>query len=129
MRVGLVFRVIVFVLCMNLALPLNAAMEDPTRPPTANATTSHKVKSKKIQRPRWVLTSTLVSPQRRTAVINNRVVSRGDRVNGATVINIHPALVRLRARGRDVTLVMLKKKVKSLSQQPPSRQALSRQGK
>ena len=126
MRGGLVYRAIACVVCLSLSLPLNAAMEDPTRPPTGEAKVARAVKAKTNQRPRWVLTSTLVSPQRRTAVINNRVVSRGDRVNGATVINIHPALVRLRARGRDVTLVMLKKKVKSLSQQPPSRQALSR---
>jgi hypothetical protein len=122
-------RAITFLACLSLALPLSAAMDDPTRPPTADTKISHVVKTKKSQRPRWVLTSTLVSAGRRTAVINDRVVSRGDRVNGATVVNIQPATVRLRARGRDVTLVMLKRKIKSLSRQQTSRQPLLRQGK
>jgi MSHA biogenesis protein MshK len=98
------------------------AMEDPTRPPTAKATSSY-VPVKKRQGPRWVLNSTLISSDRRTAVINDRVVAVGDRVNGATVVSIQPSAVRLRDKGREVTLVMLKKNIKSLS-----RVALSSQG-
>lgn len=99
-----------------LVMPAQAAIEDPTRPPGMNMVTtpSDAIKSG----PRWVLTSTLVSAGRRTAVINDRVVSKGDRVNGATVIDIQPSRVRLSASGRDVTLVMLKRNVKTPSRQP-----------
>lgn len=90
------------------------AMEDPTRPPTAKAISSY-TPVKKSKRPRWTLHSTLVSSGRRTAVINDRVVSQGDRINGATVVSIQPSAVRLRDRGREVTLMMLKKNIKSLS--------------
>ena len=101
-------------LCLFAVMPLQAALEDPTRPPTATPTVY--ASPKKHSRPRWVLTSTLVSAQRRTAVVNDKVVARGDRINGARVISIEPSAVRLRVGRRDVTLMMLKKDVKSSSQ-------------
>jgi MSHA biogenesis protein MshK len=109
-------------LIMLLWMPSLLAMEDPTRPPTARATSSY-VPAKKRQGPRWVLNSTLISSDRRTAVINDRVVAQGDQINGATVVSIQPSAVRLRDNGREVTLVMLKKNIKSLS-----RVVLSSQG-
>lgn len=115
------FLTALFVL-LFLTSPLQA-MEDPTRPPTAKATSTY-VSAKKSKGPRWRLHSTLVSSGRRTAVINNRVVSQGDRINGATVVSIQPSAVRLRDKGREVTLMMLKKNIKSLS-----RAALPSQGK
>lgn len=99
------------------------ALDDPTRPPTIKAKSSY-VSGKKSRGSRWILHSTLVSSGRRTAVINDRVVAQGDRINGATVVSIEPSMVRLRAKGREVTLVMLKKNIKSLS-----RVVLSSQGK
>jgi len=126
MRAGSVFEflkktrlvIIVVLITLLLVMPSQAALKDPTRPPTTTVSASPE----KIQRLRWVLTSTLVSAQRRTAVINDTVVSRGDRINGATVISIQPATVRLRARGRNITLMMLKKNIKSLSRVVSSRQ-------
>lgn len=126
MRVGSVCdflknpRIIIVTTMLLLAMPLQAALEDPTRPPTA--TIAIPASSEKAQRPRWVLTSTLISAQRRTAVINDTVVSHGDRINGAKVIHIKPSAVRLRVSGREITLVMLKKNIKSLSQVTSSRQ-------
>ena len=126
MRDGLVFNMsrlvkkdrlpmalLILFLMLLWVSPLQA-MEDPTRPPTAKATT-HFVVGKKSHAPRWRLHSTLVSSDRRTAVINDRVVSQGDRINGATVVSIQPSTVRLRDKGREVTLVMLNKNIKSLS--------------
>lgn len=100
------------VICLFAVMSLQAAMEDPTRPPTASA---HIYVAPAKQSPRWVLTSTLVSAERRSAVVNDRVVMRGDRINGATIISIQPSTVRLRVGGRDITLMMLKKNIKSLS--------------
>ena len=90
------------------------ALEDPTRPPTAEIKTNF-VSIQKSQQSRWTLNSTLVSSGRRTAVINDQAVSQGDRINGAIVVSIEPSTVRLREKGREVTLVMLQKNIKSLS--------------
>jgi MSHA biogenesis protein MshK len=102
------------IVLLLLVMPVQAAMEDPTRPPSlsggkAVAGVRHK------PRPRWRLSSTLISPQRRSAVIDGRVVVRGDRINGATVISIESGAVRLRAKGREFTLLLLEKEIKSLS--------------
>ena len=120
------FKKPTFIACLAMSLvtiPVLAAKDDPTRPPGMSAATS-SVKGAGSKGPRWVLRSTLVSPGRRTAVINDRVVSKGDRVNGATVVEIQPLTVRLRARDREVTLVMLKKNVKTLS-----KHSIGQQGK
>jgi hypothetical protein len=98
------------------------ALEDPTRPPSAEIKT-HYVATQKSQQPRWTLNSTLVSSGRRTAIINNKAVSLGDRINGATVVSIEPSTVRLREKGREVTLMMLQKNIKSLSRSESSGQA------
>ncbi|MDT8383709.1 MAG: hypothetical protein RRB22_04775 [Gammaproteobacteria bacterium] len=90
------------------------AMQDPTRPPVAEAT-ARAVAVQQNSSPRWTLHSTLVSSARRTAVINDRVVSQGDRINGATVVSIQPAAVLLRVAGRELRLGMEKKNIKSLS--------------
>lgn len=101
-------------------LPVQAIF-DPTRPPGLSSVPATAARAVE-KGPRWVLKSTLVSPQRRTAVINDRVVGLGDRVRGATVIEISPSRVRLRSRGADITLVMLKKNIKTLSRQATTRQ-------
>jgi hypothetical protein len=125
MRAGSVFNICKQIIaitalgCLVAVMPVQAALEDPTRPPTAKAT--NYASPKKNHRPRWVLTSTLVSSQRRTAVINDKVVARGDRINGARVVSIQPSVVRLRIGARDITLMMLKKNIKSLSQVATSR--------
>lgn len=103
------------------AAPAMATLEDPTRPPNASAVATNPV-VKRTSAPRWVLSSTLISPQRRSAVINSRVVSRGDRVAGATVVEIRPSRVRLRYQGRDITLAMLNKNIKTPSTQPARQQ-------
>jgi hypothetical protein len=42
-------------------------------------------------------------------------VARGERINGARVLSIEPSAVRLKINGREITLTMLKKKIKTLS--------------
>jgi len=84
-------------------------LDDPTRPPTAQSAKVHKAARKPL---RWTLSSTLVSAQRRTAVINGRVVGVGEKINGARVVAILPSKVHLRRKGRDITLVLLKQDVK-----------------
>lgn len=86
---------------------VGAALDDPTRPPFFMATgkkppTVIRRKTPKV----WELTSTLISPQRKVAVINGRTVSEGDRIDKAIVVKITHASVRLRRGTRDFTVVL-----------------------
>jgi len=119
-----VFRRLTIIGFLMLALISHAqAISDPTRPPGLNSVPARSNTTVR-KGPRWVLKSTLISPQRRSAVINNRVVSLGDRVKGATVVDINPSSVRLRSGGAYITLVMLKKNIKA-----PSRKGSQLNGK
>lgn len=102
------FRKTLLLLAVLTAVPMaQAEMNDPTRPPDAKSTTVSSGSAKQAKGPRWVLSSTLVSPGRRSAVINDQVVVKGDKVDGALVLAIEPNQVRLRAQGRELILVML----------------------
>jgi sRNA-binding protein len=83
-----------------------AATNDPMRPVPRPGTVKVAPKAKTRQAPRrnWVLSSTLVGDARRVAVINDHLVSVGDAVFGATVIEIGKRSARLRYAGRDVLL-------------------------
>ena len=58
------------------------------------------------------LTSTLITRDRKSAVINGRQVTVGDKVNGAKVIDISPTEVRIRHRDQILTLHLLPISVK-----------------
>jgi MSHA biogenesis protein MshK len=78
-------------------------LADPMRPDyLSRRTTTHQ-----RQTPRWTLTSTLISPDRRLAVINGQTVKVGDTVNGASVVEILPYAVKLRSRGKMITATLL----------------------
>lgn len=80
-------------LCLWLLVAVSAVsaeVQDPMRPPrthTASPTAPASV---------WELHSTMVSPEQRSAVINGRAVAVGDWIQGAQVVAIEPAWVRLR---------------------------------
>lgn len=78
-------------------------LPDPTRP--ADAPVARARSAAAPAGP--VLQSTLVSPTRRTAVIDGRVVGVGDEVHGGTVIEIQPYEVRIHKNGRDASLRLL----------------------
>ena len=54
--------------------------------------------------PRWQLTSTLLSDQRRVAVINGRSLRPGESVDGARLVSVGPRQAVIRAGGRLHTL-------------------------
>lgn len=90
------------ILWLMPSLGTAGALPDPTRP--ADAPVLRAVGAA----PRGpVLQSTLVSSMRRTAVIDGRTVGIGDRVQGATVIDIQPYEVRIRQNGREASLRLL----------------------
>ncbi len=81
------------------------ALPDPTRPP-GKSLAGHGTGARGVAR--WVLSSTLISPDRRLATINGRIVAVGQRVvGGAVVEEIQPAQVRLRLRSRHFYVKLL----------------------
>jgi len=73
---------------------------DPTRPPAVASPSSTST------RVHWQVTSILFSPQRRVAVVNGRLVTEGEEVDGARVLTIRPASVELRYRTHRLTIPM-----------------------
>jgi len=84
-----------------------AERRDPLRPPdyrSALADAAAPLPRAALDLDAWTLTSTLVSSQRRVAIINGFAVRTGERVAGARVLRIEPGLVRLEIDGRPFTL-------------------------
>ena len=75
------------------------AIVDPMRPPGKSA-----LKISKQQTKNWKLTAILVSPERRMAVINNKLISVGEKVAGARVKVINSNSVELEVDGKRLTL-------------------------
>jgi len=84
-------------LMLSSAVAWAETVRDPTRPPAA----VEPVRAAPQPPARnYILQSTRVSEERRSAVINGRVVVEGDQIGGARVLGIEQARVRLRdARG------------------------------
>lgn len=82
------------------------AFSDPTQP-MGHTGNSSRVAPSRPKGP--VLQSTLVSPQRRLAVISGKQVRVGDTVNGAVVTEISQYEVRMKQGGRETTLRLLPK--------------------
>ena len=101
-----------------IGFPVWGSEYDPTRPPTVkNKILKPIVKAKKPPKPKvksknWVLSSTLVASDRRTAVINDKVLSLGEKINGSKLIDIQSGKVKLLAKGKTRTLEIIKKDVK-----------------
>ena len=79
------------------------SLVDPTRPSSHGPTTSG------LSRGGLVLQSTLVSPERRVAVISGQPLSIGGRIGGAEVVAIQPFQVILSRSGKQSALRMLPK--------------------
>jgi len=100
-------KIIVGIIAMTLSCAsiTTFAFSDPTQPP--GPVTQARAAPSRPTGP--VLQSTLVSPQRRVAIISGKRVQVGDTVNGATVTEISQYEVRLRQGGRETTLRLLPK--------------------
>jgi len=83
-----------------------AQLADPTRPP------AYQGSGARAERP-WDLTSTLVSPGRRVAVINGQVVHEGGHIDGMTVVTIRADKVILRGPGGRETVPLVEQAVKA----------------
>lgn len=110
----------VLVLLLNTAMAVS--LEDPTRPPGATVIRAGKT----VTKPSWVLSSTLISPERRSAIINGKQVTLGDRVNGARVVEIEPAAVKLRNRGGEFSIRLVRNSVVKKSWSQPQDSAIEK---
>ncbi len=114
-RAGRCWIAAVLLLAAGLGVRADATLKDPTRPPTIQSAGRAVATRAAV----WHLTSTLISPKRRVAVINRRSVEAGQHVGGALVVWIGPGRARLRHNGREFTLRLLPWEVKT----PVSRDA------
>ena len=96
-----------------LMLPAVASeFKDPTRP--AGIKTVYSSSNKDRVRS-WKLTSTLISSDRRHAIINGRLVSIGQTINKAKVIAIQPNEVELLHGKKRFRIKLLPQNIKDFS--------------
>lgn len=62
------------------------------------------VKRDEIRAAPWVLSSILYSKQRKHAIINDKLVKKGEVIKGARLIELRPDSVRLLAKGKTIDL-------------------------
>lgn len=91
-------------------------LADPTRPGVSPAGEA-KVRVEKADA--LTLNSTLVSPQRRVAVINGQVMQKGQMVAGATLVAVEPGFVLLHRGGEKIRLTLMTDTVKRAVEQVP----------
>lgn len=98
---------LLLVLHASLAsFPLRAAeLIDPTRPPRGAETPPPTREA--ATRSGWTLESTLVAPDRRVAVINGELVTEGESIGGARVVEIRKLEVLVQTRLGPVILRLL----------------------
>lgn len=106
------FRRLLPFLTLLLLAGRAVALDDPMRPPDYGAATTAAAAGTASAVP-LVLNGTLIGRERRSAVINGRRVSVGDYIDGARVIEIQPAQVRLQRQGSQLTLSLLPVAVKT----------------
>ncbi len=127
-------KLILSIVCSMLVLQINVAAAefyDPMRPPPYALNKLRLEQSKKngpvkkapgseVKKATWVLSSILFSSQRQHAIINNRLVKKGDVIRGAKLIRVKPDSVRLLAKGKIIDL-SLRKANQSIKKSLPER--------
>ncbi|MBA3581100.1 MAG: hypothetical protein H0W44_01465 [Gammaproteobacteria bacterium] len=98
------FMIVAAVLCFGFGYGYGClayaveGLRDPLRPAQAVSASNHVVRSGEVQSP-WRLQSIFISPERRIAILNEKLVSVGDRVAGAEVMAIEANKVVLQSAG------------------------------
>ena len=78
---------------------------DPTRPANYRQKGTNALGTKAA--PKWVLSSTLISPARRLATINGKTVAVGEQIGTAKVVAIESASVAIRDGNKEIILELL----------------------
>ncbi len=105
-------------MCLALTLCFGTAhaLDDPMRPSLIRSAPSEGATTAPQQR--YQLTSTLVSAQRRIAVINGRRLMVGDRIGSARLVAIEADRAILSEAGRTFTLHLIPVTIKRPAPQP-----------
>jgi hypothetical protein len=91
-------------------------LRDPTRPPN---TVSGKTVPDAQQPVKWNLTATIVGPERRVAVINDRAVQIGQKIDGAVLVAVEAGSALLVREGKQMQLKLHKTAVKRTVREAP----------
>lgn len=87
-----------------------AGLPDPTRPPSSEGATGQGKTGEGSaggQRAGMVLQSTMISRDVRSAVINGKTLTEGERIGAATLVAINPYEVTLSQAGREIALRLM----------------------
>jgi hypothetical protein len=86
-----------------------AGLPDPTRPPSSEPSTGLGKSGAAAgeQRAGMVLQSTMISRDERSAVINGKTLTEGERIGAATLVAINPYEVTLTQAGREIALRLM----------------------
>ena len=107
-------KTITFLIMLSFSLltfVVQAQLDDPTRPPGHRlALPGGKYKATT----HYTVSSIRLSPTRRTAIINDRLVETGEKVNGAKVVAIYPSAVKLKKQGKIFTVRLISRISKKL---------------
>lgn len=95
-RVGLLCRICLLGVALvgGMALAADEEFRDPTRPPDVSAPTAQGDQGTVTRE--WILSSVVVSGERRTAILNGQRIAPGDEIGGATVLEVSTAGVTLK---------------------------------
>ncbi|MFO8025160.1 general secretion pathway protein GspB [Thiohalophilus sp.] len=88
------------ILGLVFAVPVNARLDDPTRPPGYRL----YVPGGKSTAPSWHVDTIKIGERQRIAVINGKRVREGDSVHGARVLAIQPGYVQLRYKQEEFVI-------------------------
>lgn len=114
--------ILLFFLALSIR-PVLAEFHDPMRPPAyalekyrlakiKKTAVTRKVQKKVVAKHRWVLNSILFSPGRQHAIINNKLVNRGGKVDGAKLIELQSGSVTLLSKGKKIKLTINESQVR-----------------
>jgi len=98
------FQIALLLLVTAMPLPV-AALDDPTKPPFYSAENA-EIESEEATL-ELVLSSILISSDRRLAVINGQILKRNELIDGARVVSIEAGRVLLDNAGERIELFLL----------------------
>ncbi len=93
---------------------------DPTQPTPLGRPVARATGGPVIARPRWELTSTLVSGDRRVAVINGRSASPGATIEGAKLLAVDAGGAWIEHQGRRIRLDLPRSAGRTITAKTPS---------
>ena len=110
-----ILKMLLLALGVNLGLNPAMAMDDPTRPPGYPLATA---RGKSMTAPVWNVSAIRIASKQKTAVVNGRTVAVGNRVNGATVIDIEPSEVKFKKADKEFSVRLFANRVKKITRVP-----------